>query len=52
MVDVDLTVTIEGITFKNPVVAASGIVTLSVHSVRKCIEAVAGRWLPKVLPLL
>jgi len=42
MVDVDLTVTIEGIKFKNPVVAASGIITRSVHSVEKCIEAGAG----------
>lgn len=42
MVDVDLTVTIESITFKNPVVAASGIITRSVHSVKKCIEAGAG----------
>jgi len=42
MSDIDLTVTIEGITFKNPVVAASGIITRSVHSVKKCIEAGAG----------
>jgi hypothetical protein len=42
MADVDLTVTIEGVTFKNPVVAASGIITRSVHSVEKCIEAGAG----------
>ena len=42
MADVDLSVTIEGITFKNPVVAASGIITRSVHSVRKCVEAGAG----------
>lgn len=42
MADVDLSVTIEGITFKNPVVAASGIITRSVYSVRKCVEAGAG----------
>jgi hypothetical protein len=38
---VDLTSHISGITFKNPVVAASGIITRSVHSVEKSIEAVA-----------
>jgi len=42
MVDVDLTVTIEGVTFKNPIAAASGIITRSVHSVERCIEAGVG----------
>jgi hypothetical protein len=42
MANVDLTATIEGVTFKNPVAAASGIITRSVHSVRKCVEAGVG----------
>ena len=42
MADVDLTCQVAGVTFKNPVVAASGIITRSVHSVRKCVEAGVG----------
>ncbi|MBW1716517.1 MAG: 4Fe-4S binding protein [Deltaproteobacteria bacterium] len=52
MADVDLTVTIEGITFKNPIVAASGIITRSIHSVEKCIEAGAGAVVTKSITFL
>jgi dihydropyrimidine dehydrogenase (NAD+) subunit PreA len=42
MADVNLIVEVAGVTFKNPVAAASGIITRSVHSVRKCVEAGVG----------
>lgn len=42
MAEVDLTCRISGVTFKNPVAAASGIITRSVQGVRKCIEAGVG----------
>jgi hypothetical protein len=41
MVDADLTTHISGITFKNPVVGASGIITRR-GTLGKCIEAGAG----------
>jgi dihydroorotate dehydrogenase/Pyruvate/2-oxoacid:ferredoxin oxidoreductase delta subunit len=42
MADVDLTCRIAGVTFKNPVAAASGVITRSVYGVRKCVEAGVG----------
>jgi len=38
----DLTATIAGVTLKNPVTVSSGIVTRSVHGMKRCIEAGAG----------
>ena len=38
----DLSTNIAGVTFKNPVSASSGVITRSVHGLRKSIEAGAG----------
>jgi len=38
----DLITTIAGVTLKNPVTVSSGIITRSVHGMKRCIEAGAG----------
>ncbi len=39
MSNVDLSIEIAGVRFKNPIAAASGVITRSVQSVEGCIEA-------------
>jgi len=38
----DLSTTIAGVKFKNPIIAAGSTVTLTLHNMRKCIEAGVG----------
>lgn len=52
MVDVDLTTQIAGVTFKNPIAAASGIITRSIHSIRRCVEAGVGAVVTKSITFI